>query len=94
MRGQINLDELYTAPGDYKYYDNGFNLTAFSVTLVAVILSLGVSLFTLWNRYRVFHGLSASSVAFAAYALLKKTYNSRKNRRAKNHRLINPDIEH
>ncbi|HCY92851.1 MAG TPA: allantoin permease, partial [Escherichia coli] len=32
---------LYTAPGDYKYYDNGFNLTAFSVTLVAVILSLG-----------------------------------------------------
>ncbi|STE87808.1 putative allantoin permease [Escherichia coli] len=22
---QINLDELYTAPGDYKYYDNGFN---------------------------------------------------------------------
>ncbi|HFO9907236.1 TPA: glyoxylate carboligase, partial [Escherichia coli] len=41
MRGQINLDELYTAPGDYKYYDNGFNLTAFSVTLVAVILSLG-----------------------------------------------------
>ena len=29
MRGQINLDELYTAPGDYKYYDNGFNLTAF-----------------------------------------------------------------
>ncbi|HCN0736673.1 TPA: cytosine permease, partial [Escherichia coli] len=41
MRGKINLDELYTAPGDYKYYDNGFNLTAFSVTLVAVILSLG-----------------------------------------------------
>ncbi len=24
-----------------KYYDNGFNLTAFSVTTVAVILSLG-----------------------------------------------------
>ncbi|WP_201027588.1 cytosine permease, partial [Salmonella enterica] len=41
MRGKINLDELYTASGDYKYYDNGFNLTAFSVTLVAVILSLG-----------------------------------------------------
>ena len=41
MRGQINLDELYTASGDYQYYDNGFNLTAFSVTLVAVILSLG-----------------------------------------------------
>ncbi len=32
MRGKINLDELYTASGDYKYYDNGFNLTAFSVT--------------------------------------------------------------
>ncbi|MEA7515321.1 cytosine permease, partial [Salmonella enterica subsp. enterica serovar Virginia] len=26
MRGKINLDELYTASGDYKYYDNGFNL--------------------------------------------------------------------
>ncbi len=61
MRGQINLDELYTAPGDYKYYDNGFNLTAFSVTLVAVILSLGGKFIPLWNRYHVFHGLSASS---------------------------------
>ena len=41
MRGKINLDELYTASGDYQYYENGFNLTAFSVTLVAVILFTG-----------------------------------------------------
>ncbi len=32
MRGKINLDELYTASGDYKILSNGFNLTAFSVT--------------------------------------------------------------
>ena len=61
MRGQINLDELYTAPGDYKYYDNGFNLTAFSVTLVAVMEPL--------SRVSWFVGVI---VAFAAYALLKK----------------------
>lgn len=40
MRKQINLNKLYTAPSNYKYYNNSFNLTAFSVTLVAVILSL------------------------------------------------------
>ncbi|EPR9456556.1 cytosine permease [Escherichia coli] len=72
MRGQINLDELYTAPGDYKYYDNGFNLTAFSVTLVAVILSLGgkfIHFMEPLSRVSWFVGVI---VAFAAYALLKK----------------------
>lgn len=72
MRGQINLDKLYTAPGDYKYYDNGFNLTAFSVTLVAVILSLGgkfIHFMEPLSRVSWFVGVI---VAFAAYALLKK----------------------
>lgn len=93
MRGQINLDELYTAPGDYKYYDNGFNLTAFSVTLVAVILSLGgkfIHFMEPLSRVSWFVGVI---VAFAAYALLKKRTTAEKQE-SKNHRLINPDIEH
>ena len=72
MRGKINLDELYTASGDYQYYDNGFNLTAFSVTLVAVILSLGgkfIPLLEPLSRVSWFVGVI---VAFVAYALLKK----------------------
>ncbi|EDQ8654893.1 putative allantoin permease [Salmonella enterica subsp. enterica serovar Havana] len=72
MRGKINLDELYTASGDYKYYDNGFNLTAFSVTLVAVILSLGgkfIPFLEPLSRVSWFVGVI---VAFVAYALLKK----------------------
>lgn len=72
MRGKINLDELYTASGDYQYYENGFNLTAFSVTLVAVILSLGgkfIPLLEPLSRVSWFVGVI---VAFVAYALLKK----------------------
>ncbi|EGU9716168.1 putative allantoin permease [Salmonella enterica] len=72
MRGKINLDELYTASGDYKYYDNGFNLTAFSVTLVAVILSLGgkfIPFLEPLSRVSWFVGVI---VAFVTYALLKK----------------------
>ena len=72
MRGQINLDELYTAPGDYKYYDNGFNLTAFSVTLVAVILSLGGKFIPFMEPLSRVSWFVGVIVAFAAYALLKK----------------------
>ena len=78
---------------DYKYYDNGFNLTAFSVTLVAVIFYLGgkfIHFMEPLSRVSWFVGV----VAFCGLRLIKETYNSRKNRRAKNHRLINPDIEH
>lgn len=51
---------------------NGFNLTAFSVTLVAVILSLGgkfIPLLEPLSRVSWFVGVI---VAFIAYALLKK----------------------
>lgn len=93
MRGQINLDELYTAPGDYKYYDNGFNLTAFSVTLVAVILSLGGKFIPFMEPLSRVSWFVGVIVAFAAYALLKKRTTAEKQE-SKNHRLINPDIEH
>lgn len=72
MRGKIDLDELYTAAGDYRYYDKGFNLTAFSVTLVAVIFSLGgkfIPLLEPLSRVSWFVGVI---VAFVAYSLLMK----------------------
>ncbi|ECH8656474.1 putative allantoin permease [Salmonella enterica subsp. enterica] len=72
MRGKINLDELYTASGDYKYYDNGFNLTAFSVTLVAVILSLGGKFIPFMEPLSRVSWFVGVIVAFVAYALLKK----------------------
>ena len=72
MRGQINLDELYTAPGDYKYFDNGFNVTAFLVTIVAVILSLGGKFIPLLEPFSRVSWFVGVIVAFAAYALLKK----------------------
>ena len=72
MRGQINLDELYTAPGDYKYFDNGFNVTAFLVTIVAVVLSLGGKLIPLLEPFSRVSWFVGVIVAFAAYALLKK----------------------
>ncbi len=48
MRGQLILMNCNTAPCDYKYYYNGFNLTAFSVTLVAVIYLL-VKVYSLYG---------------------------------------------
>lgn len=72
MRGNINLDDLYTSSGDHKYYDNGFNLTAFSVTVLALILSLAgkfIPFMALLSRLSWFVGVI---VAFVAYALLKK----------------------
>jgi allantoin permease len=72
LRGSVNLNELYTASGDYQYFDNGFNLTAFLVTLVAVIFSLGgkfIPLLEPLSRVSWFVGVI---IAFAAYALLAK----------------------
>lgn len=72
MRGRINLDELYTAAGDYKYFDNGFNVTAFLVTIMAVILSLGGKFIPLLEPFSRVSWFVGVIVAFAAYALLKK----------------------
>ena len=72
MRGQINLNELYTTPGDYKYFDNGFNVTAFLVTIVAVILSLGAKFIPLLEPFSRVSWFVGVIVAFVAYALLKK----------------------
>lgn len=72
MRSQINLDELYTGAGDFKYYDNGFNLIAFSVTLVAVVLSLGGKFIPLMEPLSRVSWFVGVIFAFVAYALLKK----------------------
>lgn len=72
MRSQIDLDTLYTKAGDYKFYDNGFNATAFSVTLIAVVLSLGgkfIPLLEPLSRVSWFVGVIT---AFILYVLLKK----------------------
>lgn len=72
MRGKIDLDELYTAAGDYRYYDKGFNLTAFSVTLVAVIFSLGGKFITVLEPLSRVSWFVGVIIAFVAYALLMK----------------------
>jgi allantoin permease len=72
MRSQIDLDTLYTKPGDYKFYENGFNVTAFSVTLIAVVVSLGgkfIPFLEPLSRVSWFVGVIT---AFVLYVLLKK----------------------
>ncbi|TQI79283.1 NCS1 nucleoside transporter family [Serratia fonticola] len=71
MRSEIDLDTLYIEPGNYKYYDNGFNSVAFIVTLFAVLLSLGGKLIEILeplSRVSWFVGVIS---AFCLYALLK-----------------------
>ncbi|WP_422526744.1 allantoin transporter [Serratia fonticola] len=71
MRSEIDLDTLYIEPGNYKYYDNGFNSVAFVVTLFAVLLSLGgkfIAILEPLSRISWFVGVIS---AFCLYALLK-----------------------
>lgn len=71
MRSEIDLDTLYTEPGNYKYYDNGFNTVAFIVTLFAVLLSLGgkfIETLEPLSRVSWFVGVIC---AFCLYALIK-----------------------
>lgn len=72
-----------TPHGDYKYYDNGFNLTAFSVTLVAVILSLGGKFIPFMEPLSRVSWFVSVIVAFAAYALLKKRTTAEKQENKK-----------
>jgi allantoin permease len=71
MRSEIDLDTLYIEPGNYKYYDNGFNSVAFVVTLFAVLLSLGgkfIEILEPLSRVSWFVGVIS---AFCLYALIK-----------------------
>ncbi|MBU9810914.1 putative allantoin permease [Rahnella sp. SL6] len=72
VRSELDLDTLYTAPGNYNYYDRGFNTVAFVVTLIAVVLSLGgkfISVLEPLSRVSWFVGVI---VAFVLYSLFMK----------------------
>lgn len=71
IRSNIDLDTLYTEPGNYKYYENGFNSVAFIVTIIAVVLSLGgkfIGILEPLSRVSWFVGVIS---AFCLYALIK-----------------------
>ncbi|MGF1726896.1 allantoin transporter [Photobacterium nomapromontoriensis] len=40
MKGNIDLETLYTKPGQYNYFKNGYNSLAFAVTLIAGIAAI------------------------------------------------------
>ncbi|PSW19841.1 putative allantoin permease [Photobacterium sanctipauli] len=69
MRGKIDLDTLYTKPGDYKYYKNGFNMLAFVVTIISVIVSIGgefIPFLSVLSQVSWFTGVALS---FTLYSL-------------------------
>lgn len=72
LRCQINLDELYTEMHSKKRCDNAFNPTAFSVTLVAVIVSLCGHLIPQLEPLSRLSWFVGVIFAFSAYALLKR----------------------
>lgn len=72
VRSELDLDTLYTAPGNYNYYDRGFNTVAFAVTLIAVVLSLGgkfIPVLEPLSRVSWFVGVI---VAFVLYSVFMK----------------------
>ncbi|WP_421589385.1 allantoin transporter [Rahnella aceris] len=72
VRSELDLDTLYTAPGNYHYYDRGFNTVAFAVTLIAVVLSLGgkfIPVLEPLSRVSWFVGVI---VAFVLYSVFMK----------------------
>lgn len=69
MKRQINLDSLYTEPGQFSYYKNGFNSLAFVVTIVAVIVSLSGKFIPVLEPVSRLSWFVGVIVAFGAYAL-------------------------
>lgn len=72
MRTSINLDTLYTRPGDYKFYEHGFNVTAFVVTVIAVIFSLGGKFIPVLGPVSRVSWFAGVILAFVLYSLFKK----------------------
>ncbi|BBM63960.1 putative allantoin permease [Vibrio alfacsensis] len=72
LKQNINLDELYVEGNNYVYYKGGINSTAFVVTLIACILSLGgqyLSFLSVFNQLSWFTGVIT---AFALYVFMMK----------------------
>lgn len=69
MRRQINLDSLYTEPGQFSYYKNGFNSLAFVVTIVAVVVSLSGKFIPVLEPVSRLSWFIGVLVAFGAYSL-------------------------
>ena len=55
-----------------KYYDNGFNTTAFVVTLISVILSLGGKFIPLLEPLSRISWFVGVITAFVLYVLIKR----------------------
>lgn len=72
MRTNINLDVLYTRAGDYKFYEHGFNITAFIVTVIAVIFSLGGKFIPVLEPISRVSWFAGVILAFVLYSLFKK----------------------
>ncbi|MCV5527134.1 allantoin permease, partial [Escherichia coli] len=72
------------SPVYYIFFYNCFNLAAFSVTLVAVILSLGGKFIPFMEPLSRVSWFVGVIVAFAAYALLKKRTTAEKTGEQKN----------
>ncbi len=72
MRTNINLDVLYTRAGDYKFYEHGFNITAFVVTVIAVIFSLGGKFIPVLEPISRVSWFAGVILAFVLYSLFKR----------------------
>lgn len=76
VRSELDLDTLYTAPGNYNYYDRGFNTVAFVVTLIAVILSLGGKIIPALEPLSRISWFVGVIVAFILYSIFMKRESS------------------
>ncbi|SFN07136.1 allantoin permease [Izhakiella capsodis] len=72
LRCQIDLDELYTEMHCKKHRHNAFNATAFSVTVVAVIVSISGNFIPQLEFLSRISWFVGSIFAFCAYAILKR----------------------
>ncbi|SET20533.1 allantoin transporter [Thorsellia anophelis] len=71
IRGNLDLDTLYTKDGDYQYYSGGFNTNAFIATLIAVVFSLSGKFIPFMENLSRVSWFVGVLVAFFIYILLQ-----------------------
>ncbi|BCN24908.1 allantoin transporter [Vibrio alfacsensis] len=72
MKGEVDLETLYTKPGQYNYYKNGYNSLAFGVTIIAAFAAIIGEFVPFLKPLSQLSWFTGVFISFSLYALLTK----------------------
>ena len=72
LKGNVDLETLYTKPGQYNYFKNGYNTLAFGVTIVAALAAIIGEFIPALKPLSQVSWFTGVFLAFFLYAFLTK----------------------